>query len=89
MGTLAFPLAQLFRRACQQISAQPSERNASWTSARLGANSRVEIVDRRAAVIALVGDDFFDHRGVIGDSGDRLGVQSPLGSVRCIVVVSP
>src|ERR1700730_10909186 len=44
--------------------------------ADVGANlERLQVVDGRSAVIALVGDDFLDHlHGVIGDSGHRFEV---------------
>jgi len=31
----AYRVAKVFRRECQQISAHPRDRNASWMSARL------------------------------------------------------
>ena len=35
MGIGRYLMVQVFRSDCQQISAHPSDRNASWMSARL------------------------------------------------------
>ena len=37
---LAQPVIEVFRSDCQQIRAHPSERNASWMSARLSYRTR-------------------------------------------------
>ena len=36
-----YRVVQVLRRNCQQISAQPSENNASWMSARCGTRTRI------------------------------------------------
>jgi hypothetical protein len=36
----AYRVAKVFRRECQQISAHPRDRNASWMSARLSYRTR-------------------------------------------------
>ena len=75
--SLAQPAIEVFRSDCQQITAHPSERNASWMSARLSYRTRrrrKNRIPRYRRWLRHCGsnlDSGFSRKEPSGSSGDR------------------